>query len=53
MIIHGMWDVFNILDQFGTNKTWDHFHHMAGFTLLTVVSHVEEPRKTGDKHTSW
>ena len=51
MIIHGMWDVFSILDPFDTTKTWDLFHHTASFTLLTVVSHVEELRKTGDKHT--
>ena len=41
MILHGMWDVFNILDPFDTTKTWDLFHHTARFTLLTVVSHME------------
>ena len=51
MILHSMWDVFRILDPFDTTKNWDLFHHMDRFTLLTVVSHVEELRKTGDKHT--
>ena len=51
MIIHDMWDVFSILDPFDTAKTWYLFHHTASFTLLTVVSHVEELQKTGDKHT--
>ena len=41
MIIHGMWDVFIILDLFDTIKTWDLFHHTACFTMLTLVSHVE------------
>ena len=51
MIIHVMWDVFNILDSFYATKNYDLFHHTACFTQLTVVSHVEELRKTGDKHT--
>ena len=40
MILHGMWDVFSILDPFDTTKTWYLFHHTARFTLLTVVSHM-------------
>ena len=51
IILHDIYDVFSILDSFDTTKTWDLFHHTARFTLLTVVSHVEELRKTGDKHT--
>ena len=51
MIIHGMWDVLSILDPFDTTKFWDLFHHTACFTLLTIVSHMEELCKTGDKHT--
>ena len=51
MILHGMWDVFRILDQFDTTKTWDLFHRTASITLLTVVSHMEELRETRDKHT--
>ena len=43
--------VFRIMDSFDTTKTRDKFHRTARFTLLTVVSHVEELRKTGDKHT--
>ena len=50
IIIHGMWDVFRILEPFDTTKTWDLFHHTARLKLLTVVSHVEELRKTGDKY---
>ena len=46
-----MWDVFSILDPFDTIKTRDQFCHTARFTLLPVVSHVEELRKTGDKRT--
>ena len=46
-----MWDVFRILDQFDTTKTWDLFHRTASLTLLTVVSHMEELRETRDKHT--
>ena len=51
MIPHGMWDLFSILDPFDTSKNWDLFHHTAHFALLTVVSHVGELFKTGDKHT--
>ena len=51
MILHGMWDVLRILDPFDTTKNWELFHHTDNFTLLTVVSHVEELRKTGDKHS--
>ena len=51
MIIHGMWDLFGILESFGTTKSWNLFHHTDRFTLLTVVSHVEELFKTGDKHS--
>ena len=40
MILHGMWDVFRILDPFDTAKAWYLFHRTALFTLLTVVSHV-------------
>ena len=39
------------MDSFDTTKTWDLFHHTARFTLFTVVSHVEELFKTGDKHS--
>ena len=51
MILHGMWGVFSILDPFDTTRTWYLFHHTAHFTLMTVVSHVEELHKTGYKHT--
>ena len=51
MIIHGMWDVFRILDPFDTTKTWYLFHHTDHFILLTAVYHVEELRKNGDNHT--
>ena len=51
MILHGMWDVLNILDPFDTAKNWYLFHHKAPFTLLTLVPHVEEIHKTGNKHT--
>ena len=51
MIIHGMWDVFSILGLFDTTKNWDIFHHTSCFTLWTVVFHVKELRKTGDKYT--
>ena len=51
MILHGMWDIFSILDPFDTTKTWDLFHHTASFTLLTLVSHIEELQKNGDEHT--
>ena len=50
-ILHGMWYVLSILEPFDTTKTWDLFHHTARFTLWTVVSHVEELCKTGDKHS--
>ena len=49
MILHSMWDVFIILDPFDTTQNWDLFHHMDCFTLLKVVSRVEELRKTGYK----
>ena len=51
MILHEMWYVFRILDQFDTTITWNLFHHTARFTLLTLVSNVEELRKNRDKHT--
>ena len=48
MALHRMWDELSILDSFDTTKTWDLYHHLARFTLLTVVSHMEELCKTGD-----
>ena len=33
MILHGMWDVFSILDPFDTTKTWYLFHHTAQFRV--------------------
>ena len=50
MILHCIWDVFRIFYPFDTTKTWDFFHHADIFTMLTLVSHMEELRKTGDKY---